>query len=95
MPQILETLLSGISERQAIFDKFNLDKLCIYKSFFYRWRNWIIRGIFGWLMIGLFCLLCYGGPLALMIAVCILKHFIFMLYNYQDNINQYSLYRAS
>lgn len=36
-----------------------------------RWKNWIIRGIFGWLMIGLFCLLCYGGPLALMIAVSI------------------------
>lgn len=40
--------------------------------FLNRWRNWIIRGIFGWLMIGLFCLLCYGGPLALMIAVRIL-----------------------
>ncbi|CAG9560718.1 unnamed protein product [Danaus chrysippus] len=34
-----------------------------------RWRNWVIRGIFTWLMIGGFCLLIYGGPLALMITV--------------------------
>ncbi|KAL4710499.1 hypothetical protein ACJJTC_008901 [Scirpophaga incertulas] len=34
-----------------------------------RWRNWVIRGIFTWLMIGAFCLLIYGGPLALMITV--------------------------
>ncbi|XP_013201131.1 phosphatidate cytidylyltransferase, photoreceptor-specific [Amyelois transitella] len=34
-----------------------------------RWRNWVIRGIFTWLMIAAFCLLIYGGPLALMITV--------------------------
>lgn len=68
MPQILETLLSGISER---------------------WRNWIIRGIFGWLMIGLFCLLCYGGPLALMIAVLVVQVKCF-----EEIINiGYSVYR--
>ncbi|XP_077289246.1 CDP-diacylglycerol synthase [Arctopsyche grandis] len=33
-----------------------------------RWRNWVIRGIFTWLMIGGFCLLIYVGPLALMIV---------------------------
>lgn len=27
-----------------------------------RWRNWVIRGIFTWLMIGLFCLIIYIGP---------------------------------
>lgn len=34
-----------------------------------KWRNWVIRGIFTWLMLGGFCLLIYGGPSALMIAV--------------------------
>ncbi|XP_050433050.1 phosphatidate cytidylyltransferase, photoreceptor-specific isoform X2 [Adelges cooleyi] len=68
MPHILETLLSGISDR---------------------WRNWIIRGIFGWLMIGLFCLLCYGGPLALMIAVLVVQVKCF-----EEIINiGYSVYR--
>jgi len=33
-----------------------------------KWRNWVIRGIFTWLMIGGFCLLIYAGPLALMIV---------------------------
>lgn len=35
-----------------------------------RWKNWIIRGIFTWLMIGGFCVIIYGGPLALMVTVC-------------------------
>ena len=30
-----------------------------------RWKNWVIRGIFTWLMIGGFGLIIYGGPLAL------------------------------
>lgn len=34
-----------------------------------RWRNWVIRGIFTWIMISGFCLIIYGGPLALMITV--------------------------
>ncbi|XP_039437028.1 phosphatidate cytidylyltransferase, photoreceptor-specific [Culex pipiens pallens] len=33
-----------------------------------RWRNWVIRGIFTWIMISGFCLIIYGGPLALMIT---------------------------
>lgn len=38
-----------------------------------RWRNWIIRGIFTWLMIGLFCLLISAGPLALMVTTLIVQ----------------------
>lgn len=38
-----------------------------------RWRNWVIRGIFTWLMIGGFCLLIYLGPLALMIATLVVQ----------------------
>ena len=34
-----------------------------------RWKNWVIRGIFTWLMIGGFGLIIYGGPLALMLTV--------------------------
>ncbi|XP_055388263.1 phosphatidate cytidylyltransferase, photoreceptor-specific-like [Condylostylus longicornis] len=33
-----------------------------------RWRNWVTRGIFTWVMILVFGFLIYGGPLALMIA---------------------------
>jgi phosphatidate cytidylyltransferase len=33
-----------------------------------RWKNWVIRGIFTWLMIGGFGLIIWGGPLALMIT---------------------------
>nr|CAG4647837.1 EOG090X04NQ [Moina brachiata]SVE92961.1 EOG090X04NQ [Moina brachiata] len=33
-----------------------------------RWRNWFIRGIFTWVMIGGFALLVYIGPLALMLV---------------------------
>lgn len=42
-----------------------------YKLFdcLYSWKNWVIRGIFTFLMIGGFCLIIYGGPLALMITV--------------------------
>ena len=33
-----------------------------------RWRNWVIRGIFTWVMIGGFGLIIYGGPLALVLT---------------------------
>lgn len=36
---------------------------------FPRWRNWVIRGVFTFLMISGFGLIIYGGPLALMITV--------------------------
>lgn len=38
-----------------------------------RWRNWVIRGIFTWLMIGLFCVLISAGPLALMVTTLIVQ----------------------
>ena len=38
-----------------------------------RWKNWVIRGIFSWLMIGGFCLIIYGGPLALMITTFLVQ----------------------
>ena len=38
-----------------------------------RWKNWVIRGIFTWLMIGGFALIIYGGPLALMITVFLVQ----------------------
>ena len=34
-----------------------------------RWRNWVIRGIFTWVMIFGFALIIYAGPLALMLVV--------------------------
>lgn len=34
-----------------------------------RWRNWVIRGFFTWLMLGLFGIIIYLGPLALMVTV--------------------------
>lgn len=38
-----------------------------------RWRNWIIRGIFTWILIGIFGLVIYGGPLALMMATLVVQ----------------------
>jgi len=38
-----------------------------------RWKNWVIRGIFTWLMIGGFGLIIYGGPLALMMTVFLVQ----------------------
>lgn len=38
-----------------------------------KWKNWVIRGIFTFLMIGGFCLLIYGGPLALMITTLVVQ----------------------
>ncbi|KAL5019213.1 hypothetical protein ScPMuIL_004935 [Solemya velum] len=38
-----------------------------------RWRNWVIRGIFSWLMILGFCLVLYFGPLALVLLIMIIQ----------------------
>ncbi|XP_015121434.1 phosphatidate cytidylyltransferase, photoreceptor-specific [Diachasma alloeum] len=38
-----------------------------------RWKNWVIRGIFTWLMIGGFGLIIYGGPLALMVTTLVVQ----------------------
>lgn len=37
--------------------------------YFCRWKNWVIRGIFTFIMISGFCMMIAGGPLALMITV--------------------------
>ncbi|XP_076068206.1 CDP-diacylglycerol synthase isoform X2 [Oratosquilla oratoria] len=42
-----------------------------------RWRNWVIRGIFTWVMIGGFCLIIWGGPLALMVTTLIVQVWCF------------------
>ena len=46
-----------------------------------RWKNWVIRGIFTWLMIGGFCLIIYGGPLALMITVFLVQVKVLYAFN--------------
>ncbi|EEB20080.1 Phosphatidate cytidylyltransferase, photoreceptor-specific, putative [Pediculus humanus corporis] len=38
-----------------------------------RWRNWIIRGIFTWILIAIFGIVIYGGPVALMLATLIVQ----------------------
>lgn len=38
-----------------------------------RWRNWFVRGIFSLIMITMFAVLIYGGPLALMITTLIVQ----------------------
>ena len=54
-----------------------------------KWKNYIIRFVFTWLMIGGFGLIIYGGPLALMITVfcvqvkVVLKH-LFLAHNFFD-----------
>ena len=41
-----------------------------------KWKNYTIRFIFTWLMIGGFCVFIYGGPLFLMVLVSIIYRFI-------------------
>ncbi|KAG7172595.1 phosphatidate cytidylyltransferase, photoreceptor-specific-like [Homarus americanus] len=54
-----------------------------------RWRNWVIRGIFTWLMIGLFCFIIFVGPLALMFTTLLVQVWCF-----KEIINiGYSVYR--
>ncbi|KAJ8673450.1 hypothetical protein QAD02_004712 [Eretmocerus hayati] len=38
-----------------------------------RWKNWVIRGIFTYLMIAGFCLIIYCGPLAMMVTVLLVQ----------------------
>ncbi|CAF4904252.1 unnamed protein product [Pieris macdunnoughi] len=60
--ELAKSLPQGTDKTTEIFDS-------ALSGLSTRWRNWVIRGIFTWLMIGGFCLLIYGGPLALMITV--------------------------
>lgn len=47
--------------------KFSIADLFTFSlSHFPRWTNWVVRGIFGIIMISTFCLLISAGPLALM-----------------------------
>lgn len=51
----------------------------------FSWKNWVIRGIFTWVMIAGFCLIIYGGPLALMVTVSIAlckKYLLQNIYTY-------------
>ncbi|CAG9854896.1 unnamed protein product [Phyllotreta striolata] len=38
-----------------------------------RWRNWVVRGVFSFLMLTFFLVVIYGGPLALMITTLIVQ----------------------
>lgn len=38
-----------------------------------RWKNWVVRGIFTWLMIGGFGLIIWGGPPALMLTTLVVQ----------------------
>ncbi|CAG9825205.1 unnamed protein product [Phaedon cochleariae] len=54
-----------------------------------KWRNWVVRGIFSFLMLTFFLVVIYGGPLALMITTLVVQVKCF-----QEIINiGYSVYR--
>lgn len=54
-----------------------------------RWRNWVVRGIFSFLMLTFFFVVIYGGPLALMITTLVVQVKCF-----QEIINiGYTVYR--
>ncbi|XP_018568907.1 phosphatidate cytidylyltransferase, photoreceptor-specific [Anoplophora glabripennis] len=54
-----------------------------------KWRNWVVRGIFSFLMLVFFFVVIYGGPLALMITTLVVQVKCF-----QEIINiGYSVYR--
>lgn len=57
-----KTIPTGTDKMPSLLEKILLDLPT-------RWRNWIIRGIFSIIMISFFCLVIYGGPLALMMTV--------------------------
>ena len=46
---------------------------CLFTCCCYRWKNWWIRGVFAGIMIGLFIMFIYMGPLALTLLVNCLK----------------------
>jgi len=59
---------AGCSWRANILNQY-VHLKTIISCAFHRWKNWVIRGIFTWIMIWAFALIIYGGPLALMITV--------------------------
>lgn len=62
--ELAKTLQQGTNHTPEVFN-------AVLSGLPDRWRNWVIRGIFTLLMIGGFCLIIYGGPLALMVTVSI------------------------
>ncbi|XP_072401391.1 phosphatidate cytidylyltransferase, photoreceptor-specific [Diabrotica undecimpunctata] len=54
-----------------------------------KWRNWVVRGVFSFLMLSFFFVVIYGGPLALMITTLVVQVKCF-----QEIINiGYTVYR--
>nr|CAI5823166.1 unnamed protein product [Callosobruchus analis] len=54
-----------------------------------KWKNWVVRGVFSFLMLSFFLVVIYGGPLALMITTLVVQVKCF-----QEIINiGYSVYR--
>merc|ERR1711988_2088125 len=60
-----------------------------------RWKNWVIRGVFTWLMIGGFGLIIYGGPLALMLTtLCVQVKCFFEIINIGYQCTEYTTYHG-
>lgn len=73
-PEVLTGALKGLPDKyvyQLHVVDFMVESILQKRNFLfvYRWKNYIIRGIFTFIMISGFCLIIYGGPLALMITV--------------------------
>ncbi|TMW45468.1 hypothetical protein DOY81_009451, partial [Sarcophaga bullata] len=64
--ELAKTLPQGTDKTPEILDS-------ALKDLPDRWKNWVIRGIFTWIMICGFCLIIYGGPLALMITTLLVQ----------------------
>ncbi|RXG57949.1 Phosphatidate cytidylyltransferase, photoreceptor-specific [Armadillidium vulgare] len=71
----------------------NVILMFMYFSHYYtvcRWRNWVIRGIFTWVMLGGFGVIIWIGPLALMVTTLLVQVWCF-----KEIINiGYSVYRV-
>ncbi|RXG51398.1 Phosphatidate cytidylyltransferase, photoreceptor-specific, partial [Armadillidium vulgare] len=55
-----------------------------------RWRNWVIRGIFTWVMLGGFGVIIWIGPLALMVTTLLVQVWCFK----ENNKHWHSVYRV-
>ncbi|KAF5296805.1 hypothetical protein FQA39_LY12323 [Lamprigera yunnana] len=60
------TIPSGTNKAPSLLDS-------LVKDLPDRWRNWVVRGIFSFIMISFFVFVIYGGPLALMITTLIVQ----------------------
>ncbi|XP_059096980.1 phosphatidate cytidylyltransferase, photoreceptor-specific-like isoform X1 [Tigriopus californicus] len=67
----LDTVGSAIGQDKNSFGNQLLER--VLSGLPPRWRNWVIRGIFTWLMIGGFGFIIYGGPLALMLTTLVVQ----------------------